>query len=256
MIRALRACRRWLADHLSSAAGYLGSVFVAVLSVPVLPDIAVEAFGDADSRWRNPVLRLGAVLVVVVACVGVEVVRRRIARRRRLRTGYRLGGLGAADLLVLPLAPGRSSFRAPHRRTGEQSVPEVLVDATRPAVVLGITSPEMPSTEVAALRAELDAEGVGFVHVSISDAFDPVVAVAECERAVVAAVDKLDVAPGSICVDVTSGTKTMTLAMMRVAAVLHAECAYVSARFDGANRLPNTQRAHGFRPQLTGGAGS
>ena len=256
MIRVLRACRRWLADHLSSAAGYLGSVFVAALFVPVLPDIAVEGFGDADSRWRNPALRLAAVVVVVGACVAVEVVRRRIARRRRLRTGYRLGGLGPVDLLVLPLAPGRSSFRAPHRRTGEQSVPEVLIDDTRPTMVLGITSPEVPSAEVAALRSGLDAEGVGFVQVPISDAFDPVVAVPECERKVVGAVGQLEDAPGSICVDVTGGTKTMTLAMMRVAAVLHAECAYVSARFDGANRLPNTQRAHGFSPQLTGGAGS
>jgi len=128
VIRALRATRRWLADHLSSAAGYLGSVFVAVLFVPVLPDIAVEAFGDAGSRWRNPVLRLAAVFVVVVACLVLEVVRRRIARRRRLRTGYRLGGLSPADLLVLPLAPGRSSFRALDRRTGEQSVAEVLIE--------------------------------------------------------------------------------------------------------------------------------
>ena len=256
MIRALRAPRRWLADHLSSAAAYLGSVFVAVLSVPVLPDIAVEVFGDADSRWRNPVLRVAAVLVVVVACVAIEVVRRRIARRRRLRTGYRLGNLSLADLLVLPLSPGRSSFRPPDRQTGEQSVAEKLIDETRPAMVLGITSPEVSSAEVAALRAGLDAEGVGFVQVHISDAFDPMVAVPECERAVIAAVGRLEEAPESICVDVTSGTKTMTLAMMRVAALLHAECAYVSARFDGANRLPNTQRAHGFSPQLTGGAGS
>ena len=72
----------------------------------------------------------------------------------------------------------------------------------------------------------------------------------------VAAVGGLEEAPESICVDVTSGTKTMTLAMMRVAAVLHAECAYVSARFDGANRLPNTQQAHGFSPQLASGAHS
>ena len=162
MIRALRAPRRWLADHLSSAAAYLGSVFVAVLSVPVLPDIAVEVFGDEDSPW-NPVLRVAAVLVVVVACVAIEVVRRRIARRRRLRTGYRLGNLSLADLLVLPLSPGRSSFRPPDRQTGEQSVAEKLIDETRPAMVLGITSPEVSSAEVAALRAGLDAEGVGFV---------------------------------------------------------------------------------------------
>ena len=94
-------------------------------------------------------------------------VRRRIAWRRRLLTGYRLGGRGPADLLVLPLAPGRSSFRAPHRRTGEQSVPEVLIDDTRPTMVLGITSPEMPSAEVAALRSGLDAEGVGLSLIHI-----------------------------------------------------------------------------------------
>ena len=113
-------------------------------------------------------------------------------------------------------------------------------------------------------RSSYDADGrwvrpvpaPAFVQVPISDAFDPVVAVPECERAVIAAVGRLEEAPGSVCVDVTGGTKTMTLAMMRVAALLHAECAYVSARFDGANRLPNTQRAHGFSPQLTGGAGS
>jgi len=85
------------------------------------PDVAVDRFGASTPNWRNPVLRVGALVVVVF----LVLVRFRARERTRIRAarGRTMSGLGQAKILALALSPERKNpdkptYTPPSRRKG------------------------------------------------------------------------------------------------------------------------------------------
>ncbi len=232
---------------LSRASQYLGSVFVAVLLAPVLPDAAVELFGAPSPAWRNPVLRGAAVFVVIVACVGVDQVRRWRARRREASAP--MPELGHYAVLVQPLSPKRYGYRPRHSgRTGDRMVPEVNVDAATPRLVVAVATPQIPAASVDDLKANLAADDVDFDVVSISEPGDVKQVVPEVTQRILAKLREHDVGPGDVCFDTTGGNVPVSLAMLRAAALYGSDCCYVSSRLDGDGRAPHSQVPRSFDP--------
>ncbi|MGH8918124.1 MAG: hypothetical protein ACRD0H_07275, partial [Actinomycetes bacterium] len=252
-VSRLRRAGRWSAGTLSRASRYLGSVFVAVLLAPVLPDVAVEFFGAPSPSWRNPVLRGAAVLGVIVACVGVDQIRRWHARRREADSP--ISQLGHYPVLVQPLSPKQYDYRPRDTgRTGDLTVPEVNVDAARPRLVIAVATPQVPAASVDELRAGLAADGVDFDVVSISDPGDVKQVVPEVPQLVLAKLREHEVDPGKVCFDTTGGNIPVSLAMLRAAALYGSDCCYVSSRMDRDGRAPRTQSPRSFDPAALFGA--
>ena len=238
---------------LSRASQYLGSVFVAVLLAPVLPDAAVELFGAPSPTWRNPVLRGAAVLLVIAACVGVDQIRRWRARRREARAP--MPELGHYAVLVQPLSPQRYGYRSRESgRTGDLMVPEVNVDAASPRLVVAVATPQIPAASVDELKANLAVDDVDFDVVSISEPDDVKQVVPEVTQRVLATLREHDVDPGDVCFDTTGGNVPVSLAMLRAAALYGSDCCYVSSRLDRDGRAPRSQLPRSFDPAALFGA--
>lgn len=228
---------------LGGASRYLGSVIVAVLLAPVLPDVFVELFGGGEQAWVDPVLRLAALAVVLLGCVVVYWVQNRIARRR---SAVVLSGIGQRDVLVLPVG-FTSEYHRRGDRTGERSVSDWLVDTCRPGVVIAVVSPEVAPIATRT-RAALTADGVVCEVVELPDVADPTSAVPEAERLVSGLVTSRALGGRPTYVDTTGGNVVMSLAMLRVASVLGVECTYVASRHDGKRIVPGSQVGHAFDP--------
>lgn len=231
-------------DAASGAARYLGGVLVGVLLAPVLPDVAVDAFGRDDPRWVNPVLRLAALALVLVACVAVFAVQRRRAHRRA--RGAVLTGIGACDVLVLPLGLN-CVYRPPGQRTGLRAIPEWLIDTCEPQFVVAVASPETPDADERIGRG-LAEKGIGFACVQLTDVVDPKRAVPEAARRIPEKLADLGLDGQHTYVDTTGGNVVMSLAMLRVGAMLGAECTYLSSRYEKGRLVPGTQVGRAFDP--------
>ncbi|MEU4376718.1 hypothetical protein [Pseudonocardia alni] len=223
---------------------YLGSVLVGVVLAPVLPDVAVDLFGDGTVR--DPLLRLGAVAAVLAGCVLLFRWRRARTARRAARSGLTLTNLERRDVLIAPIGL-RSGYTERDNRTGVKTVVEWLVDSSRPDTVIGVCTPQS-ATVLPALRAGLAADGVRLETAELSDVLDPEATVATAQALVVGLVDARGLRERSTYVDITGGTVPMSLAMLRVGAVLGARCTYVSSEFRGGTVVPGTQRASAFDP--------
>lgn len=244
---------RHMSDTLVGASRHLQSVFVAILLTPVLPDVAVDLFGDAAKPERDALLRFGAVAVVVGVCVAVYAIQATRARRdlaRRARAP--LGALDRADLLIAAISlrrGGHLPYERVSRRSRAMEVVEFLVHSVRPQTVLGVVSPDVDKEVVDQLSNEFAADGITFVPVHITDAYEPAVVIREA-ASVMTAARELKIEGTHILVDVTSGTVAMSLAMMRVANGLGARCASVSSRFRNGVRVPGEVSGHQFDPRL------
>lgn len=242
-----------IAGLLSGASQYLGSVFVAVLLAPVLPDAAVELFGAPSPSWRNPALRGAAVLVVILACVGVDQIRRWHARRRE--THAPMPELRHYPVLVQPLSPKRYGYRPRDAgRTGDLMVPEVNVDAASPRLVVAVATPQIPGSSLDELKAGLTTDGVAFDVVSISEPDDVKQVVPEVTQRVLTKLREQQVDPGDVCFDTTGGNVPVSLAMLRAAAIYGSDCCYVSSRLGRDGRTPRTQFPRSFDPAVLFGA--
>ncbi|SDH47931.1 hypothetical protein [Pseudonocardia oroxyli] len=231
---------------LTGASAYLGSVFVGVLFAPVLPDVAVDLFGNDD--WRDPLLRLAAVVLVLIACVALyrfQIVR---AARRAARIGLALEGLEQREVLVIPVGH-RSGYTARAVRTGQRTSTEWLVDSCRPAVLVAVGTPQVTVMR-AALREGLEADGVAVEWVELSDGGDPEVAVAEAQSLVVGLLERRGWRDRPSYVDTTGGTVAMSFAMLRVGALLATTCVYVASEIRNREVVPGSQRARAFDPIL------
>lgn len=239
---------RWsgAAQRLVSGANqYLGTVVVGVMLAPVLPDVAVELLGEADPRWLNPLLRLCALGFVLVLCVGVYQLQLSWTRWRVGRSGLVLMGVEQRDVLVLPVGlPTR--YRSRDTRTGVMSVAEWLVDSSRPQLVIAVGSPQV-ADRMAVMGAQLAADGVDFESVVLRDAYDPEIAVPDAERLVVGVMAAGGLLDRPCYVDTTGGTVPMSIAMLRVGALLGARCTYVSSTYDGREVVPGSQRGRAFK---------
>jgi hypothetical protein len=244
-----RAGRR-AASTMRGASSFLGGVFVAVLLVPLLPDIAIELFGGDSPPWLNPVLRVSSVALTVVVVVIVYLVRER-ARIRAARSVTSLRGLSQADVLVLPLSPerGKPTYTSQERRKDDPTAPELLIDTVQPDMVVAVLTPQFDDTALRRLEEELDGEGIALAVVRIDDAGDPSVAVPQTSSRLQELVGKHELEASSIYVDVTGGTKTMTLAMARAASLINADCVYVGSQHTATGGpLPGSQRPYRFDP--------
>jgi len=232
------------------ASSFIGGVFVAVLLVPVLPDVATELFGGDSPRWLNPLLRAASVAVTVAVVVLVYLARER-ARIRAARSATSLRGLDQVEALVLPLSPecGKPTYTSPACRKDDPSAAERLIDTVRPRIVVAVLTPQFAGTALQRLEKELDSDGITLAVVRIDDAGDPAVAVPQASSRLLDLVGDRGLEASSIYVDVTGGTKTMTLAMARAASLLRADCVYVGSQFKaGGGLLPGSQRPYRFDP--------
>lgn len=243
---------RWVSGTLSGASQYLGSVFVAVLLAPLLPDAAVELFGAPAPGWRNPLLRGAAVVLVVVACVGVDQIRRQLARHRE-RTAL-MPELGHYSVLVQPLSPQYSYRPRGSDRTGDRLVPEVNVDAATPRLLVAVATPQITAESLDKLRTGLATNGVDFDLITVSEPNDVKKVVPEVTQRVLARLREHQVDPADVCFDTTGGNVPMSLAMLRAATLYGSHCCYVSSRLNRDHRAPHSQISRSFNPAELFGA--
>lgn len=169
---------------------------------------------------------------------------RRLAQRRS-RAAV-LTGIGTCEVLVLPVGL-RCVYRLERERVGARSIPEWLVDTCRPEAVVIVSSPQVGDVE-AKLGRGLTAAGIAYACVELPDVVDAKDAIPEAERRVPDAVAKLDVAGRRTYVDTTGGNVIMSLAMLRVGAVLGAECTYLASEYRAGEPVPGTQVGRAFDP--------
>lgn len=208
------------------ATRWLGTAGIAVLLAPVLPDLAVDIFGDPTAPARDWWLRLLALAFLIALVLGLTAANLRwTARRTRRRGRDPFADLRPAEVLAVSLSLGKDNT-LPYTRIDRRAGPgpqivEFLAAGTTPTTVVGVISPQVDQTTVDSLTAEFAADGIGFTPVRISEAYEPHAVIGE-SRGIADTIARLDVPGSQILVDTTAGTIPMTLAMMRVAATLGA----------------------------------
>lgn len=244
----------WAGDRVFGARRHLESVFIAVLLIPVVPDLFVDWLGDPGRPQRNGVLRVLAVITVFTLAVLVGIARNAWVRHRGERARRPFTPLPAADVLVLPISARSDPYLRKQRRDRAPEIPEFLCEESTPKTVVGVLTPRTaPMADD--LATELAADGIAFQPVLIEDAHRPVAAVEDSDK-ILDQLRALGVPADRVLIDVTGGSVPLTLAMMRVAGVLGARCVYVSTDVDSdGRRVPYSQRGHAFDPRaITGEA--
>ena len=242
-----RSLAKWLGTANFSAARYLRNVVFAVLFVPVLPDIAVEAFGADEPRWLNPCLRLGALLVIVVGLVLFNRCQLWLAARRAVASAG-LHRMRPYRVVVLPMGPRQAAYRESSNRRGDPSSTEVIVDKAKAALVIAVTTDAVSDDQLDAVRTGLRADGIEFDTVKLDDPTDAEKAVPEGSGKALDALAHHKVDPPDVCFDTTGGTVPMSLAMLHAATRYGADCCYVSSKQEQGERLPKTQKVTTFSP--------
>ncbi|MFD7656632.1 hypothetical protein ACFV4N_21895 [Actinosynnema sp. NPDC059797] len=237
----------WAGNRVFSARRNLESVFVAVLLVPVMPDLFVDWFGQPDNPARDGLLRLAAAAAVFVVAVLVGAARNAWTRHRAARSRAPFTPLPTADVLVLPISPRGTPYTRAAARAGNPEVPEYLCDHVRPTTVVAVLNPKT-ADRAHKLETELAADGITLVTVHLDDVHDPTATVAGTDK-IIQRLRDLGAPPDRVLVDVTGGNVPLTLAMLRTAAVHGARCVYVATQPgpDGTPR-PHTQQGHTFDP--------
>lgn len=247
MSKLKRWMARWLGGANVSIARYLRNVVFAVLFVPVLPDILVDAFGDDQSRWRNPGLRVLALLIIVAGLVSFDRVQRRLAARRASASAG-LHRMRHYPVVVVPMGPNQATYRKSSDRRGDPSSTEVIVDKATPSLVIAVTTAAVPDDVLDAVRNGLRADGIGFDCVTLDAPNDAEKAVPDGAAKTIEKLRHHRVDPSDVCCDITGGTKPMSLAMLQAALLYGATCCYVSSEQARGERLPKTQTVAEFSP--------
>jgi CRISPR-associated protein (Cas_Cas02710) len=249
MMRSLLKAIKSAWSLLVGSTGYLSSVFVGVILAPIAPDAAVDVFGDPTSWWLDPLLRFGALVLVLVLCVLVYRARVGLAARRSRRSPYRLTGVERHDVLVLPLGHN-STYQSRSDRTKPKTVPDWLVDAVAPTLVIAVATPQINSAMIDGLRTQLAADGIDFDHVELRGGGDLALGVPDAEHEILAKLKARNLLTTPCAVDVTGGTVPMSIAMLRVASLLGATCTYVfSTEYKDNKPVPGTQVGKSFDPR-------
>ncbi|ABW10820.1 hypothetical protein Franean1_1373 [Parafrankia sp. EAN1pec] len=236
---------------------YLQSALVALLLAPVLPDILIDLTGVEGKATAG--VRLGGVALVAAACVAVFAVQNRRHRRDLARIGTLTSNVQPHDTLIIALSLRAGPQYQPRAlRTGRlPSILEILVDRITPKTVILLRSPDVPDDAWTQTRDGLTSDGLQTGLLAVPNCEDPVDFVAYVNRALSrgpsgGAVYDLT----SVAVDVTGGTKLMSLAMARLAAELDASCVYVTKAFRDADTIePGTQIPYQFDPRQIVNAG-
>jgi hypothetical protein len=245
--------RLWLTRRLGNAgfssARYLRNVVFAVLFVPVLPDVAVEAFGSDQPRWLNPSLRFAALAVIIVGLVLFNRCQLWLAARRAAAS-VGMHRMREYPVVVLPMGPRQAAYRESSNRGGDPSSTEVIVDTARPTLVVAVATDAVSADLLDNVRAGLRADRIGFDVVLLDDPTDVEVTVPEGAGKVLDLLHRRQVGPSDVCFDTTGGNVPMSLAMLHAAARYGADCCYVSSLQEYGQRLPRTQKATTFAPTV------
>jgi hypothetical protein len=86
------------------------------------------------------------------------------------------------------------------------------------------------------------------MQVQLSEVSDPKSTIPEVGRTVPAKLAELDPADRTVYVDITGGNVVMSLAMLRLGAVLGAECIYLASEYKNGEPVPGTQVGRAFDP--------
>ena len=231
---------------LAGASRYMGSLLVGVLFAPVLPDMAVDVLGSSSGAWWNALLRLGSLVFVLGVCVAVYAAQVASTARRARRAGLTLSGLGLRDVLVLPI--GFTAGYSPTRdRPHPNTIQEWLVDSCQPQHVVAVGTSDVRA-RLDEIREGLREDGITVDEVVLTDPKNPDVAVREAQHLVVACLAARSLIGRSCYVDTTGGLVPMSIAMLRLGALLGVECTYVASEFADKKIVPGTQSAHAFYP--------
>ncbi len=240
--RPFRGVLRGLSRH-------LGSVFTAVLAAPVVPDVAVDLLGVEGAAAA--LTRVGAVGVVALASVIVFAVESRVYRKRIRNVSARSTQVQRRDTLVLALS-GSTQVRQPGERDDRPTAGEILLDTVRPRRVVLVSAPGGQSEQwLRTTRAALDQEHVESTTLSMRSPDSVEWLLEDLGREI-----ERDRANGgswdasSTLFDVTGGTVPMSLALLRMAATVGAECVYISSVHDRTGPRPGTQEPRQIDPKI------
>ena len=228
---------------------HLGSVFTAVLAAPVLPDVAVDLLGVEGAAAA--LTRVGAVGVVAAASLAVFWAESRMYRKRIRAASARSSQVRQRDTLVLAMS-GSTQLRQPGDQGGRPTVGEILLDTVRPRRVVLVSAPGAQSEQwLRTTREVLDHQGIESATFamrspdSVEWLLEDLGREIERDRAHGAAWDG-----SSTLFDLTGGTVPMSLAMLRTAATIGADCVYISSVHDRAGPRPGTQEPRQIDPKI------
>jgi CRISPR-associated protein (Cas_Cas02710) len=231
---------------------YLQSALVALVLAPVVPDILVDL--TAVEGRSAAAVRLGGVLLVVAVCALVFVRQSRRYRRSLSMVSSLASNVRPHDTLIIALSLGMSTrYEQVGARVGRlPSITEILVDRLAPRTVILVRSQDVPDREWRTTRDSLQADGLQVATIMVHNSEKPEEILADVQRALSRGMgDGQAWDLSSVAVDVTGGTKLMSLAMLRLAAELDASCVYVTKRYahGRAGIAPNSQVPYQFDPR-------
>lgn len=237
----------WFRGALSGISRHLGTVGTAVLLAPVLPDIMVEALGVEGSAAAAA--RAGAVGALVVVCSVIYAVESWSYRRRMRKVVARSIEAQRRDTLVLPVSKGTQIRSGGQRK--ELTLGEILLQTVQPRRVVLVTAPGGDAEEwLRVTSAALDEEGIRRTTFTMRSPDKVEWLVKDLAEHIES--DRSDGEPwdgSSTVFDLTGGTVAMSLAMLRTAAAVGAECLYITTDYDRRGPVPGTQQARQIDPR-------
>lgn len=239
---------RWFRGTWSGISRHLGTAGAAVLLAPVLPDIAVETFGVEGGAAA--IARVSALGALVIACYGIYRVESWRYRKHLKTVVTRSIKAQQRDTLVLPLSKG-TQIRSQGGRTGAPTLGEILVRQVQPRRVVLVSAPGGEAEEwLRVTRTALAKDGIDTTTFtmrsrnSVEWLVEDLTQHIDDERANGQSWDG-----SSIVFDLTGGTLPMSLAMLRTAAAVGAECLYITVEYGPDGPIPGTQKDRQIDPK-------
>lgn len=239
---------RWFRGTLSGISRHLGTVGTAVLLAPVLPDITVDAF---NAKGGAAILaRISALGVLVIICYGILRVESWRHSKHLKTVVARSIEAQQRDILVLPLSRG-TQIRPQGSRDGEPTLGEILLSSVQPRRVILVSAPGGEAEEwLRATQTALGENGLDTTTFTMRSRNSVEFLVEDLSRHIDAERKNSQPWDGSSTVfDLTGGTLPMSLAMLRTAAAVGAECLYVTVDYGPNGPIPGTQQARQIDPK-------
>ncbi|MGH4014475.1 MAG: hypothetical protein ACRDSL_11250 [Pseudonocardiaceae bacterium] len=233
---------------LSGISRHLTTVGTAVLLAPVLPDLAVDASGAEGGA--AVLARVSALGVLVIICYGIYLAESWRYRKHLNTVVPQSIEAQQRDTLVLPLSKG-TQVRPQGTRDGNPTPGEILLRRVQPRQVVLVTAPGSDAEEwLRITRTALDQDGLDTTTFTMRSPDSVEWLVEDLSQHI----DQVR-ANGrpwdgtSTVFDLTGGTVAMSLAMLRTAAAVGAECLYITADYGPHGPIPGTQRVRQIDPR-------
>jgi len=239
---------RWFRGTLSGISRHLGTVGAAVLLAPVLPDIAVEAFGAEGGA--AVLARTGALGALVIVCYGIYLFESWRYSKHLKTVMARSIEAQQRDTLVLPLSRG-TQIRPQGSRDGAPTLGEILLRRVQPRRVVLVSAPGSEAEEwLRVTKAALGEDGLDTTTFTMHSRDSVEWLVEDLSRHI--DTERKNGRPwdgSSTVFDLTGGTLPMSLAMLRTAAAVGAECLYITVDYGPDGPIPGTQQARQIDPK-------